>query len=93
MQHSEIVIQNKILIQGSNFGNIRSGDLLCVTVSCNGKSFRFIRPAKTDICRLIDSLVDKGKPMWITVYPHEQLSAFEILQHNRVGNVFSMIYI
>jgi hypothetical protein len=92
MQHTEIVIQNKILIQDSNFRN-NGTDLLCVTVSCNGKSFRFIRPAKTDICRLMDSLVDKGKPMWITVYPHENLSAFEILQHNRVGNVFGMIYI
>jgi hypothetical protein len=93
MQHKEMVIQNKILIQGSNFGNTRNDDSLCVTVSCNGKSFRFIRSAKTDIGRIMDSLIEKGKPTWITVYPHDRLSAYEILQHNRVGNVFSIIYI
>ena len=93
MKHKEMIIQNKIVIQGSSFGNTYDSDLLCVTVSCNGKSFRFIRSAKIDICRMMDSLVDKKKPMWITVYPHEKLSAFEIIQHNRVGNIFGMIYI
>jgi hypothetical protein len=80
------------MIQSSNFGNI-DNDSLCVTVSCNGKSFRFIRSAKVDIGRIIESLVDRSKPMWITVYPHKKLSAYEIMQHNRVGNIFSMIYI
>ena len=92
MQHTEMIIQNKIVIQGSSFGNTNN-DLLCTTVSCNGKSFRFIRSAKTDICRMMDTLVEKGKPMWITVYPHQNLSAYEIMQHNRVGNIFGMIYI
>ncbi len=92
MQHTEPIISKKIMIQSSNFGNI-DNDSLCVTVSCNGKSFRFIRSAKVDIGRIIESLVDRSKPMWITVYPHKKLSAYEIMQHNRVGNIFSMIYI
>ena len=92
MQSAAKTMQTIMIIKGCNFANTEN-DTLCVTVSCKGKSFRFIRSARTDICRAIENLIDRSQPMYITVYPHEELSRYEVEQHNRVGNVYDLIYI
>lgn len=92
MQSAANTMQTKMIIKGCNFATT-DNDMLCVTVSCRGKSFRFIRSASTDICWAIEKLIDRSQPMYITVYPHEELSRYEVTQHNRVGNIYDMIYI
>jgi hypothetical protein len=92
MQSATRTMQTKMIIGSCNFATT-DNDLLCVTVSCNGKSFRFIRSGRTDICRAIEKLIDRSQPMYITVYPHEELQRHEVEAHNKVGNVYDLIYI
>ena len=92
MQSINKTMQTKMIIGSCNFATT-DNDLLCVTVSCKGKSFRFIRSGRTDICRAIENLIDRSHPMYVTVYPHEELSRNEVEAHNKVGNVYDLIYI
>ncbi len=88
-----IIAKNtKMMTEGVHILNMED-DVLHITVSCDGKTYKFFSSVRSNIDMRLFKITQGCRNTFLTVYPHERLSMEEYHRHNYVGNLSNIIYI
>ena len=90
--HVIIAKNTKMMVEGDHILNIED-DVLHITVSCDGKTYKFFSSVRSNIDMRLFKITGGCKNTFLTVYSHEKLTMEEYHRHNYVGNLSNIIYV